>query len=231
MGCALNKLEKVNISGSKLAGEQLNPMVEQFDFKVLKDLNLDYLDLSKMSIENICNLLKKLEKISLKKCNLTPEQLNSFWSVLSAPDESTQIKDINFHGNNFSAVTTESLVEGATKLLSLDISHTNIPTEATCKVFESITTCQDNTLRNLVLVGNSMQALDPNVISQAMQKLEKLDLSSSSLEPHQINTVLSAVCNPLRELSLFNIKMENIDQEILERAKDVAFINYRYISH
>jgi len=35
----------------------------------------------------------------------------------------------------------------------------------------------------------------------------------------------------MKELSLYNIKMENINQDILEMAKDVAFINYRYFSH
>jgi len=231
MGSAINKLEKVNISGSKLVGDQLNPMVEQFDFKCLKDLNLDYLDLSKMSLENTCKLLKSIKKISLKKANLTPEQLNSFWSDLAAPGEHGELRDINFHGNNFSSVSSAALTDGATRLHSLDLSYTNIPTEAMCKVFQSISTCEDNCLQNLVLVGNIMDDLDPEDITRAMTKLEKLDLSSSGLQPHQINTVLAAVCSPMKELSLYNIKMENIDQDILEMAKDVAFINYRYFSH
>ena len=229
MGAAVNKLEKVNLSGSKLAGDQLNPMVEQFDFKVLKNLNLDYLDLSKMSIENICNLLKKLEKISLKKTNLTSEQLNSFWSDLAISDQSVKLKDINLHGNIFTDVSTETLQDGATKLVSLDLSHTNLPPEVIKQVFESTSSCTSSILRNLVLVGNSMDTVDPEVIVRAMPRLEKLDLSSSCLTPEQINTVLSAVAYPMRELSLFNIKMENIDQNILEKAKDIAFINFRYI--
>jgi len=231
MGSAINKLEKVNISGSKLVGDQLNPMVEQFDFKFLKDLNLDYLDLSKLSLENTCKLLKSIKKISLKKANLTPEQLNSFWSDLAAPGESGELRDINFHGNNFSSVSSAALMDGATRLHSLDLSYTNIPTEAMCQVFQSISTREDNCLQNLVLVGNIMVDLDPEEITWAMTKLEKLDLSSSGLQPHQINTVLAAVCSPMKELSLYNIKMENIDQDILEMAKDVAFINYRYFSH
>jgi len=231
MGSAINKLRKVNISGSKLAGEQLNPMVEQFDFKILRDLNLDYLDLSKMSNENTCNLFKSLEKISLKKSNLTTDQLNSFLSVLASPDENVALKDINFHGNIFSTVCTDNLVEGATKLNSLDLSHTNIPTEAISKVFESISSCKNNSLRNLALVGNTMADLEPEVIAHVIPYLEKLDLSSSGLSSCQINTILGAVCPPMRELSLYNIKMENIDQNILEKAKDVAFINYRYTSH
>jgi len=231
MGSAINKLEKVNISGSKLVGDQLNPMVEQFDFKFLKDLNLDYLDLSKLSLENTCKLLKSIKKISLKKANLTPEQLNSFWSDLAAPGESGELRDINFHGNNFSSVSSAALTDGATRLHSLDLSYTNIPTEAMCKVFQSVSTREDNCLQNLVLVGNIMDDLDPEEITRAMTKLEKLDLSSSGLQPHQINTVLAAVCSPMKELSLYNIKMENIDQDILEMAKDVAFINYRYFSH
>jgi len=184
MGSAINKLEKVNISGSKLVGDQLNPMVEQFDFKFLKDLNLDYLDLSKLSLENTCKLFKSIKKISLKKANLTPEQLNSFWSDLAEPGEYGELRDINFHGNNFSSVCSAALTDGVTRLHSLDLSHTNIPTEAMCKVFQSISTREDNCLQNLVLVGNIMDDLDPEEITRAMTKLEKLDLSSSGLQPH-----------------------------------------------
>jgi len=231
MGRAVNKLEKANLSGSKLAGEQLNPMVQQFDFKVLKDLNLDYLDLSKMSIENTCNLLKQLEKISLKKSNLTTEQINAFWSVLSLPDDNVNLKDINLHGNNFTEVLPSELAKAATNLFSIDLSHTNIPTEVISKVFESINSCPCNTLRNLILVGNSLESLDPIVMTRAMSKLEKLDLSNSGLTHEQVDSVLAAVAPPLKELSLFNTKMENVDQKILEKAKDLAFINYRYTNH
>ena len=229
IGAAINKLKKVNLSGSKLAGEIMNLMVQQFDFRVLKILNLDYLDLSKMSIDNICNLVKKLEKISLKKTNLTAKQFISFWSYLAIPDEGVELKDINLHGNDFTDVTEDALQDGATKLVSLDLSHTNIHPEVINKVFGSISSSTSSNLRNLMLVGNSMATVDPVVIVQAMPGLEKLDLSSSDLTPEQVNMVLSAVAYPMRELSLFNIKMENIDQNFLENAKNVAFINYRYI--
>jgi len=228
MGSAINKLEKANLSGSKLTGEQLNPMVQQFDFKQLKDLNLDYLDLSKLSIENICKLIKQLEKISLKKSSLTIEQINACLGVI-ALNENVNLKELNLHGNNLKEVSSCELKDAATHLTSMDLSHTNIPPEVTPKVFEAISNCKSSmTLRNLVLVGNDMETLDSKLIVHAMSKLEKLDLSNSGLSTHQLNTVLSAVAHPMKELSLFNIKMENVDQNILEKAKDVAFINYRY---
>eukprot|EP00092_Neocalanus_flemingeri_P039667 GFUD01043199.1.p1 GENE.GFUD01043199.1~~GFUD01043199.1.p1 ORF type:complete len:563 (-),score=118.93 GFUD01043199.1:254-1942(-) len=230
MGSAVNKLEKANLSGSKLNGEQLNPMVQQFDFKVLKDINLDYLDLSKVSIENICNLLKHLENISLKKSSLTTEQINAFLAVL-AFHENVKLKNLNLHGNNLHEVSSAELQEAVTNLVSIDLSNTNIPLEVITKVFEAISNAKFTTLRNLVLVGNSLDTLDPEVIAQAMSKLEKLDLSNSGLSPDQVNELISAVAYPVKELSLFNIKMENVDQNILERAKDVAFINYRYQNH
>lgn len=230
MGSAVNRLEKANISGSKLTGEQLNPMVQQFDFKVLKDLNLDYLDLSKVSIENICTLLKQLNKISLKKSNLTTDQIAAFLAVL-ALNENVNLKDLNLHGNNLKEVSSFELQEAVTNLVSIDLSHTNIPLEVISNVFEAISNSKFTTLKSLFLAGNSLETLDPEVIAQAMSKLEKLDLSNSGLTPDQLNVVLAAVAHPMKELSLFNIKMENIDQNSLEKAKDVAFINYRCQNH
>ena len=68
LGLAINKLEKVNLSGSKLFGDQLNSMMDQLDFKSLHDLNFDYLDLSQISELGLSKLLSSARKISLKKC-------------------------------------------------------------------------------------------------------------------------------------------------------------------
>ena len=35
LGTAVNSLVKVNLSGSKLRGEQLDPMFQQFDFRLV----------------------------------------------------------------------------------------------------------------------------------------------------------------------------------------------------
>merc|ERR1711936_685608 len=226
MGSAVNKLEKVNLSGSKLTGEQLNPMVEQFDFKVLKEVSIDYLDMSDVSNENTCKLLKSLEKISLKKANIKTEQINEFFRDLSLDDNVT-LKDLNLHGNNLKDVSSLEVENAITKLISVDLSHTNIPLEVIAQVFKALSSSKFTKLRNIVLAGNNLENIDVKVIAGALTNLDKLDLSSSELSTSQLNTILSAVVPPLKELSLFNIKMENVAQDILEAAKDVAFINYR----
>jgi len=226
MGSAVNNLVYANLSGSKLTGDQLNIMVPRFDFKVLKDLNLDYLDLCKVSVENICKLMKHLKKISLKKSNLTIEQINAVLTSL-ALDTDVALKEINFHSNNLKEVSSFYLAQAVTKVTSIDLSHTNIPTEMLTNLFAEIRMTKSSNLRNLVLAGNNMEDLDIAVVTGAISKLERLDLSSSNLSSSQLDTILDAVDHPLKEFNLFNIKMEHVDQNTLESAKDVAFINYR----
>ena len=46
----------------------------------------------------------------------------------------------------------------------------------------------------------------------------------------QLEAVLAAVAppSPLRQLSLFNVDLENVNKEVLARANSHAFINHRY---
>ena len=83
LGKAVNNLEKINLSGSKLHGEQLNQMFQEFDFQMLKDLNMDYLDLSAVVPESLAMVLINLKKISLKKCNLTTAQSNLIFESIA----------------------------------------------------------------------------------------------------------------------------------------------------
>ena len=128
LGQAIKRLEKINLSGSKLNGDQLNPMFQEFDFKLLKDINMDYLDLSTVVPESIAMVLMNIHKISLKKCNLTSSQLNLIFESLSKNDVTdVKLRSANFYGNNLKDVIPEFLQESATNLHYLDISNTNIP--------------------------------------------------------------------------------------------------------
>lgn len=226
-GEAVNKLEKINLSGCKLTGEQLNFIVEEYDFMTLKDLNLDYVDLCKVDEESLSALAMKLEKISLKKSNLTAHQLNAFLSRLQNIDEDSRLKEVNLHGNNCSEVVSDYFAQSIKRLESIDLSHTNIPVEAIAEILYSLSCDMKNTLKYLSLVGNNLENLNSEIIVAALKKLERMDLSNTNLSPEQATTVLDAVGPPLMELGLFNIKLDMVNQEIVERAKDLAFINYR----
>ena len=228
LGEAFNKLEKVNLSGSKLEGDQLNTMLEIFDYKTLLDINFDYLDLSKVRDEGLGKLLGSIEKLSLKKCSLSSEQVNTALAGLATSQE-TKLKKINFHGNNLSSVSGDSLASLALRLDSLEVSQTGL-SEATITSLLTRITTGPSRLRSLTLAGISLASLSPDsgVLLLLTRKLERLDLSNCHLSPGQLNCLLDCVGPPLREISLFNVKMEELDKDILSRANSQVFINHRY---
>ena len=232
LGKAVNNLEKINLSGSKLHGEQLNQMFQEFDFKILKDLNMDYLDLSAVLPESLAMVIINLKKISLKKCNLTTAQINMmFESIAKNSREDVRLKNANLYGNNLKEVETEPLSHSASKLTYLDISNTNISHSVTSSLLQHLSDIGDNShLRHLVLAGIPLTRIPAPLVTSAMTRLEKLDLSNCGLSWEQLEVILDAVRPPapLRQLSLFNVDLENVDKEVLARANSHAFINHRY---
>jgi len=229
LGQAIKRLEKINLSGSKLNGDQLNPMFQEFDFKLLKDINMDYLDLSTVVPESIAMVLMNIHKISLKKCNLTSSQLNLIFESLSKNDVTdVKLRSANFYGNNLKDVIPEFLQESATNLHYLDISNTNIPDTHMSSFLTHIGLTHRSRLKHLVLAGISLGDIKADLISSAMVTMEKLDLSNCNLSTLQLNVILGSVRHPLKQLSLFNVDMEDVDRKILSQANYNAFINHRY---
>ena len=224
LGLAINKLEKVNLSGSKLFGDQLNSMMDQLDFKSLQDLNFDYLDLSQISELGLSKLLSSARKISLKKCKLTPQLLNS---ALEAIENKTKLKRVNLHGNILRGVCPEYLEGLAVQLDHLDLSQTDLPEETVTRVLTTLGT-SDCRLRGLTLAGVSLSAVSADVMRLVMTKLERLDLSNCDLTPSQLNFILADLSPPLREISLFNVRLDELDKEVLRRANEKVFIKHRY---
>ena len=224
LGLAINKLEKVNLSGSKLRGDQLNSLLQHFDFKSLVDVNFDYLDLSEITEECLVKLLSLAQSLSLKKCLLSSDLVNA---ALRATTEQTQLKRANFHGNNFTSVSSEYLAALAVQLEHLDLSQTNMTEDNVTAVLAVLGTSECR-LRSLTLAGLSLSGVAPHLIRQVINKLERLDLSNCGLTPSQLNFILADLGPQLREISLFNVRMEELDKDVLSRANKKVFINHRY---
>ena len=137
---------------------------------------------------------------------------------------------INFHGNNLSTIDADLFSRVAFKMTSLDVSHTQIPSQVINKLLlQLIRNSPCNTLKQLTLTGNNIEDLDPNTVAEAVSKLEKIDLSHTNLTSEQVTKVISTVVEfQMKEISLFNIKMDSVDPSLLEQAKDVALINYNF---
>ena len=233
LGRAVNNLVKVNLSGSKLSGDQLNLMFQEFNFNTLTDLNMDYLDLSSVTPESISMVIMNLIKISLKKCSLNSAQLNLIFESL-AKNEACDIKlrSANFYGNNLREVDSDYLKQACVRLENVDLSNTNLTEDSVTSLLEQVTdheTCSH--LRHLILAGVRLSKVSTETMISAMSSLESMDLSNTGLSPEQVNMILTRVAEgtmTLRQLSLFNVNIEEVDKEVLNQANYHAFINHRY---
>ena len=164
----------------------------------------------------------------VRKCSLSSQQVSSALASLAASQQ-TKLKKINFHGNNLSSVTGDSLALLALRLDSLEVSQTGLTEASIISLLTRIST-SPSSLKSLTLAGISLAGLSPESLSLLLLSgaLERLDLSNCHLSPAQLNCLLRSVGAPLREISLFNVKMEELDKDILMRANSQVFINHRY---
>ena len=171
LGTAVNSLEKVNLSGSKLRGEQLDPMFQQFDFRVLADLNLDYLDISAVQPESLAMVLINLRRVSLKKCSLAAAQTQLIFETIARNEPADiKLRSANFYGNNLKEAAAEHLSEAAARLEQLDLSTTGLPDSAAAALLQHIGRAEAGQLRlrHLVLAGLCLARVAAEHITAAM---------------------------------------------------------------
>ena len=171
LGTAVNSLVKVNLSGSKLRGEQLDPMFQQFDFRLLADLNLDYLDISAVQPESLAMVLINLRRVSLKKCSLAAAQTQLIFETIARNEPADiKLRSANFYGNNLKEAVAEHLSEAAARLEQLDLSTTGLPDSAAAALLQHIGRAEAGQLRlrHLVLAGLCLARVEAEHITAAM---------------------------------------------------------------
>ena len=171
LGTAVNSLVKVNLSGSKLRGEQLDPMFQQFDFRLLADLNLDYLDISAVQPESLAMVLINLRRVSLKKCSLAAAQTQLIFETIARNEPADiRLRSANFYGNNLKEAAAEHLSEAAARLEQLDLSTTGLPDSAAAALLQHIGRAEAGQLRlrHLVLAGLCLARVEAEHITAAM---------------------------------------------------------------
>ena len=171
LGTAVNSLVKVNLSGSKLRGEQLDPMFQQFDFRLLADLNLDYLDISAVQPESLAMVLINLRRVSLKKCSLAAAQTQLIFETIARNEPADiKLRSANFYGNNLKEAAAEHLSEAAARLEQLDLSTTGLPDSAASALLQHIGRAEAGQLRlrHLVLAGLCLARVEAEHITAAM---------------------------------------------------------------
>ena len=171
LGTAVNSLVKVNLSGSKLRGEQLDPMFQQFDFRLLADLNLDYLDISAVQPESLAMVLINLRRVSLKKCSLAAAQTQLIFETIARNEPADiKLRSANFYGNNLKEAAAEHLSEAAARLEQLDLSTTGLPDSAAAALLQHIGRAEAGQLRlrHLVLAGLCLARVEAEHITAAM---------------------------------------------------------------
>ena len=140
-------------------------------FRLLADLNLDYLDISAVQPESLAMVLINLRRVSLKKCSLAAAQTQLIFETIARNEPADiKLRSANFYGNNLKEAAAEHLSEAAARLEQLDLSTTGLPDSAAAALLQHIGRAEAGQLRlrHLVLAGLCLARVEAEHITAAM---------------------------------------------------------------
>jgi len=147
-----------------------------------------------------------------------------------------RLKTLGIKNADMSLVPQDSLVKTLQRLESLEMRFSPLNLSQATVLFTSIAQfnqhpCQPDSVRRLKRIeirGNNFSSLQPQILAQAVSKLEEVDLSDNMLTSDQAEAIFSAVGRNLlpkvRKLSLGNNDLNSVDSVLM--GKGVNKVEY-----
>jgi len=185
-----------------------NYIIESEDMH-LKRLYLTGQDLASVEPNILSEAVVRLEEVSMT--NLSPEQMNCIVTAILKSDK-MKLKRIDLDHQNFSLVSADILSKALIKLEYVDLyDNTILPPEHLDSIFKAITQSEALGLKELYLGGVNLSSVPPNIISQALVKLEDVGLFETELTPRQVNSIFRAIYEcPTKILKSLDLRSNNI---------------------
>ena len=195
------RLQRATFYDSNLTADQVRAVFT--GILEAEDLRLERLKITLTGLESVepgtlsRALVRVREVPLLSSTNLTEQQMTKVFTQI-AHDPLLRLSKLRLHWMDFSSVEPRLFSQALVRLEQVDLYGT-IHTEAQMlELFQRIAGTKQLRLRNLRLLSSvasnpALTLLPPRLLSQAMVRLERADLSSFILTPHQGKALFKAI--------------------------------------
>ena len=168
---AISRLESVRLYRTHLTTDQLSGiyrMVAERRAGTLKVLGLSGSDHRDVPSDLLASGLTRLEKLDMRDCNLSSEQLRTLFSKIAATDASSltlQHLDLSF--NNLSEVPAELLVMAISRLESVRLHWADLTTDQLTNIYRMVAERRVGRLKVLGVFWNDHSGVTQSLRVQA----------------------------------------------------------------
>ena len=222
------RLAEVNLQNTHLTTEQINYFLEEI--RITRDLKMRNLhigghDLSSIAPEILTDVFCKLRQLQLWGFYLSKDQLNFIFDHLRV-FKYLKLRHLEIHHIKLSSASRYCLAFAICKIEEVRLINSHLVTDQLNVIFHTITNCKTLILRKLNIGGSDFSLVSPEAMSDAVCKLEEVELVGKNLTDYQLETILFQIlaCSSLK-LRKFTVFHNNRKLTILpQNSEQVASI-------
>jgi len=204
LSSTLNKLEDVNLMSTNLTKNQAMDFFEEMSSQSnLKVLNISGNALISVQAASFGTAVNKLEHVKLENTYLRKLQAESLFDSMF---KGTKMVTMNINQNVLSSIPQEKVAFVINRLKEVDFSQTKLVAPQTKEIFEKMS--ELTSLQKLKINEVDLSAVPANTLSKAVNKIEEVELSKTSLTIYQGIYIFSIMSE---ETKIFKLKIDNND--------------------
>ena len=188
----VRELDELNLQNTLLTTEQMDQMFETIGTLgpgKLRQLILAGNDLSDVNHNGLALMVTDLVALDLTETKLCKEQVDAIFSKLA--ESPGKLKKLVLEGIDLREVEAELIAGMVTEVKWLNIKGTRLTTIQLDQIFETLAEGPGN-LRNLKIDYNDLRGVDPDVMANAVNRLDSVSMSDMPfLTRYQMKTILT----------------------------------------
>ena len=141
---------------------------------------------SKVEPELLGRTVARVEEVNLWRTSLSPQQGAALCSALQEP--ASRVRVLNLSETNLATVRAEELGAAVARLEEVNLDYTRLTSTQARQLWAAL--AGPSRLRKLTIQNNCLSSVEPEVLAEAANRLEVLDLHEGSLTWHQVTALL-----------------------------------------
>ena len=181
--------------------------------------------MSSIAPELLTDVFCKLKQLQLWGFYLSKDQLNFIFDHLRV-FKYLKLRHLEIHHIKLSSASRYCLAFAICKIEEVRLINSHLVTDQLNVIFHTITNCKTLILRKLNIGGSDFSLVSPEAMSDAVCKLEEVELVGKNLTDYQLETILFQIlaCSSLK-LRKFTVFHNNRKLTILpQNSEQVASI-------